>query len=415
MVLKYIAIFCLLITLLTVTSVYAQDMSPEAVSRGKYLAIAGDCTACHTVPGHAAFTGGLPLNSPMGTIYSTNITPDPAHGIGTYSLNDFDRAVRQGIAKDNIYLYPAMPYTSFAAMSDKDVADLYAYFMKGVPAAAVTPAATSLYFPFNQRWGLALWDMVFARHPAFEPQKDGTAEWNRGAYLVQTLGHCGACHTPRNIAYGEEGYTESSSAFLRGGVVDNWLASDLGGDMASGLGRWSQNDIVSFLKTGHGGDAAAFGSMTQVIEDSTQFMRDDDLKAIALYLKSLPPQHECANYAKEPVVRDNMRPGAGLYLTDCASCHQASGTGKPPKYPALAGSAAVLAAYPSSLIRLVLEGSKTARIKDGMPPVIMPAFADKLDDRELADLLTYIRNSWGNHAPAVTIRDVKVMRGELKP
>lgn len=389
-----------------VSAVQAVPASAEdaAISRGAYLAKAADCTACHTVSGHPAFAGGLPLNSPFGTIYSANITPDPEDGIGRYSLRDFNRAMREGIAKDGTRLYPAMPYTSYAAISDQDISDLYAYFMKGVPPVHTVPPQTKLSFPFNQRWSLALWDLAFATQGRYEPNKSRNAGWNRGAYLVQSLGHCGACHTPRNLAYAEKGYTESSSSFLSGTVIDNWFAADL-----RKLNDWSEDDIVSFLKTGHGAGSAAFGSMTQVVEDSTQYMDDADLKAVAYYLRTLSAKETKTAGASSLA----QWPGAGLYHSACASCHKAAGQGEDNKYPRLAGSEAVLAADPASLIHLVLEGGRTAQIKNGPKPEKMPAFTKKLTDREIADVLSFIRNSWGNKAPPVSVRAVSVLRRTL--
>ncbi len=350
MVLKRRSFIYGLILLLQAGPVSAED---AAVSRGAYLAKVADCTACHTAPGHPAFAGGFPINSPFGIIYSANITPDADDGIGRYSLEDFDRAVRNGIAKDGTRLYPAMTYTSYAAASDQDISDLYAYFMKGVAPVHVSSPQTKLTFPFNQRWGIALWDAAFPVPDHYEVNKDRSRAWNRGAYIVQTLGHCGACHTPRNLAYAEKTYTESSSDFLSGAVIDNWFAPDL-----RQLSRLPESDIVSFLKIGHGFGSAAFGSMTQVIEDSTQYMHEDDLKAVAFYLKSLPVKKSMPS----GVISSAQWPGTGLYHSACVSCHKISGRGKDSKYPRLAGSTVVLSADPVSLIRLVLEGGgKTAR------------------------------------------------------
>lgn len=403
----------------------AQGAAPAAMSRGAYLAAAADCAGCHTAgPQKPPFAGGLAINSPFGTIYATNITPDPVAGIGQYSLQDFTRAVRAGIAKDGRRLYPAMPYASFSAMLDDDVKALYAYFMHEVVAVGVRPAQTKLPFPFNQRWGIWFWDALFADQKRFKPHDERDTAWNRGAYLVQSFGHCGACHTRRGIAYQEKAHSESSSLFLTGAVLDNWFAPDLTGDPASGLGRWSEADIIAFLKTGRGGQAAAFGSMISVIENSMQFMQDDDLHAIAHYLKSLSAQGEHATYrpgtpavalASSAILTGRTeRPGVGLYLSACAKCHKASGRGDQPKFPKLAGSSAVLSDNATSLIRLVLEGGKTAQTKWGGKSAEMPGFAKRFSDREIADILSFTRNSWGNNASPVTTRDVATLRGQLK-
>lgn len=397
-----------------------QAADPAMVARGAYLAKAADCMGCHTAgPGHPAFAGGLPINSPFGTIYSTNITPHPVEGIGGYSYDDFSRALRDGIAKGNKRLYPAMPYASFTAMLDNDVRALYAYFMNGVKPVSHRPPKTSLPFPFNQRWTLQFWDMAFVNHKRFPPRSDRDAQWNRGAYLVQAMGHCGACHTPRGFAYQEKGYSESSPDYLTGAIIENWFAPDLTGNPASGLGRWSEAEISAFLETGHGGQTVAFGSMITVIEKSTQHLRKEDLNAIARYLKTLParkgktsykPLKQVVTVPSGTVIGPFERPGAGLYRGFCAKCHLEDGSGKVLKFPRLAGSPVVLSENATSIIRLMLEGGIGPLTKNGPIPEEMPGYAKKFSDREIADVLTFIRNSWGNKAPAVTPRDVSKLR-----
>ncbi|MDE2388456.1 MAG: cytochrome c, partial [Betaproteobacteria bacterium] len=385
----------------------------DLIARGAYLAKIADCESCHTAgPDHELFAGGLPINSPFGIIYSTNITPDPITGIGQYSYDDFSRALRQGIAKNGKRLYPAMPYTSFAAISDSDIEALYAYFTNGVKAVNYTPLQTKLPFPFNQRWTLMFWNAAFATQKIYKPRTDRDAQWNRGAYLVQGLGHCGACHTPRGLAFQEKAYSESSPDYLRGAMVDNWFSANLTGNKASGLGRWSKADISKFLKTGHNGYEVAFGSMVTVIENSTQHLRKDDLDAIAHYLKSLPAQQSKSSYNPNQPLSDQDQeisiginkfelPGAGLYSGFCAKCHEDDGTGKPPRIPRLGGNSIVLSDNASSIIRLVLEGSKGPLTIKGPKPKEMPSFAKKFSDREIADVLTFVRKSWGNSAAPV--------------
>jgi mono/diheme cytochrome c family protein len=403
----------------------AQQFDPTDISRGAYLARAGDCIACHTAgPQSPHFAGGLPINSPFGIIYSTNITPDPDFGIGRYTLDDFSRAVRNGIAKDGKRLYPAMPYASFTAITDADIRALYAYFMKEVSPVSFKPPETKLPFPVNIRLSLLFWDALFVNHERYKLHTDRDAQWNRGAYLVQSLGHCGACHTPRGLAFQEKAYTESSPKYLSGAVVDNWFAANLTGDQASGLGRWSEADIAAFLETGHGGQIAAFGSMIEVIQNSTQYLHKDDLNAIAHYLKSLPAHGEKSSYNPgAPAVTSDLSaivtgelelPGAGLYESFCAKCHQITGDGKQGKYPKLAGNSMVLSDNPTSLIRLLLEGSKTARTSLGPEPQKMPSFAKTFSDRQIAEVLSFIRNSWGNDASSVTTRAVSLLRSALQ-
>lgn len=403
----------------------AQSMDRTDINRGAYLARAGDCVACHTAgPQAPPFAGGVALNSPFGVIYSANITPDPVNGIGRYTLSDFSRAVRNGIDKEGDRLYPAMPYPSFAKITDEDIRALYAYFMTEVKPSAYKPPETKLPFPFNIRWDLIFWDAVFVKHEPYKPRDDRDAQWNRGAYLVQSLGHCGACHTPRGPAFQEKAYNEASSSYLTGNVLDNWFASNLTGDSASGLGRWSEADIVAFLATGHGDRTAASGSMIYVVENSTQYLHRDDLNAIAHYLKSLPAYGGKTSYkARLPSVKMTLsalvtgeieRPGAGLYHSFCAKCHKETGEGELAKSPKLAGSSTVLAENPTSMIHLLLEGGKTAQTKEGPKPQEMPAFAEKFSDAQIAEVLSFIRNSWGNSAPPVTVREVSLLRQALQ-
>jgi mono/diheme cytochrome c family protein len=407
------------------SSVMAQPTDPGLISRGAYLARVGDCVACHTAgPQSPPFAGGVPLNSPFGVIYSSNITPDPVNGIGRYTLYAFGRAVREGIDNDGNRLYPAMPYPSFTRMTDEDVCALYAYFMNGVQPVAYKPPETKLPFPFNMRWDLAFWDAAFVKNERYKQRHDRDALWNRGAYLVQSLGHCGTCHTPRGIAFQEKAYTEESPMFLKGAAIDNWFASNLTGDIGSGLGRWSEADIVAFLATGHGGQITAFGSMVSVVENSTQYFHRDDLNAIAHYLKSFPAGDERARYQPDlPGVAMELsamatgeveRPGAGLYQSFCVKCHKKGGNGEPGKFPKLAGNSSVLSENPTSLIHLLLEGSKTAQTKEGPTTQEMPAFAGKFSDRQIAEVLSFIRNSWGNKAPPATLREVSLLRRALQ-
>lgn len=404
------------------------------IKKGEYLAKAADCAGCHTAaPGVSSgngplhppppFAGGLAMGSPFGTIWSSNITPDPAAGIGRYTYDDFVRALREGVAPQGKRLYPAMPYPSFAKINDDDMRALYAYFMHGVAPVAKPAPVTRLPFPFDQRWALTFWSFAFAPDDVFVPQATRDAQWNRGAYLVQSFGHCGACHTPRGPAYEERGYSESSRRYLTGGTNDHWFAPNLTGDNGAGLGRFSAQDIAAFLKHGHGNRLVAFGSMVQVIEDSTQYLSDDDLAAIARYLKSLPAREPAGGYdghslaASQTVsalkTGDVEHPGAGLYQAFCARCHQVDGMGVAQKYPRLAGNPAVLAAQTDSLVRLLVEGGEAPHTGTGPEPRKMPSFAGKLSDTEMARVLTFVRNTWGNVAEPVTPRDVSGMRASI--
>jgi alcohol dehydrogenase (quinone), cytochrome c subunit len=416
--------------MLAASIAHADDFtSPDLIERGGYLAKAADCAGCHNAapkdgqPPPRPFAGGLPMNSPFGTIWSSNITPDAQHGIGRYSYDDFARALREGVAPGGKHLYPAMPYPSFSKIDDADMRALYAYFMHGVQPVAETPHATKLPFPFSQRWALAFWNMAFAPNDRYKPDPHRDAQWNRGAYLVQSLGHCGACHTPRGPAFNELGYSESTHTYLTGGVNDHWYAPPLTSHMGAGLGRISADEIAAFLKTGHGAGLVTFGSMVQVVEDSTQYLDDKDLLAIASYLKTLPPEGDGgrfdanSNAAHQSMsalrTGDQERPGAGLYQSACARCHRSDGAGVAMKYPRLAGNPAVLAQKPDSLVRLLLQGGHAPSSDYGPPPKDMPAFSRKLTDTEIARVLSFVRGAWGNDAPPVTTRDVSTMRAAV--
>jgi mono/diheme cytochrome c family protein len=395
--------------------VAALSMGAQAhaqMPRGEYIAKMGDCVSCHTAPGHPEYAGGLALFSPVGKIYSTNITPDKQYGIGDYSLADFRRAIQKGIAKDGHHLYPAMPYPSFAKMTDADVAALYDYFMHEVQPVHAKPAETKLAFPFNQRWGMAFWNFAFLPDGPYKPRPDRDAQWNRGAYIAQSAGHCGACHTPRNLAFAERGDSEDSQYYLSGGMADRWYAPNLRGDMATGLKEWSEADIAQFLKTGHARGVAALGNMRQAVENSTQYLTDADRQALAHYLKSLSAAGERSRFAPASAMRATdafERPGAGLYATACAGCHQANGQGREPRAPRLAGNPLVLAENPASVLAVILGGDRTADTQTGPRPARMPSFS-RLTDAEVAAVATYIRQSWGNAAPAVTPREVRAER-----
>ena len=386
------------------------------IARGEYLAKAGDCAACHDAANHAPFAGGQPVNSPFGPIYASNITPDPVHGIGRYTLQQFADALRRGVSPRSGHLYPAMPYPSFASLNDEDVVALYQYFEYRVQPVANAVPRTRLPFPFNQRWALGLWRMAFARHGRYTPQADRSALWNRGAYLVQGLGHCGACHTPRGPGYNELGYDGNSPAYLTGGNNDHWSAPNLTGDPASGLGRWSATDIAAFLRNGHNAHSLVFGAMAPVIGESTQYLTDDDLKAIAIYLKSLPPHRPSGRYvdaaAPRAVTAQTLatglpeRPGAGVYLAFCARCHGADGQGDPGKASALAGSALVLSRDPTSALRIVIEGSES----QGVSHQKMPGFRGQLTDAEIAQVVSFVRGAWGNAATPISTTEVTRLR-----
>jgi len=405
----------------------AQQAAADAdVARGAYLARIGGCAGCHTAPkGGAPFAGGRVVPSPIGGIFSTNITPDRQHGIGDYELQDFERALRAGTARGGKHLYPAMPYPSYARMSDADVRALFAYLRTAVAPVALPAPRNALPFPFDQRWILRWWKVAFVPRgaPALRPDRD--AEWQRGAYLVQTVGHCGTCHTPRGLAYQELGYDDTSSRYLSGAVNDHWLSSNLRADPGAGLARIDVRDVASFLRTGHAAGLVAYGPMADEVEQSLQHLSASDAMAMARYLKSLPSQDAQGHYAapagSDPDAaarglrtRDVESVGAAVYKGFCAQCHGPDGAGLAPAFPRLAGNPTLLSDDASSLIRLVLEGGRGPSTTDGPAPQAMPPFAGTLTDLQIAQVLSFTRTRWGNDARQVSTQDVASLRKRLR-
>ncbi|UOB25972.1 cytochrome c [Pseudomonas orientalis] len=396
---------------------HATGLDPALVSRGEYVARLSDCVACHSLAGKAPFAGGLEMATPLGAIHATNITPDRDHGIGRYSLADFDRAVRHGVAPGGRRLYPAMPYPSYVKLSDDDVKALYAFFMKGVQPANQANIQSDIPWPLNMRWPIALWNGVFAPTAPYAANPGQDALWNRGAYIVQGPGHCGSCHTPRGLAFNEKALDQSGAPFLAGALLDGWYAPSLRQDPNTGLGRWSEAQIVQFLKTGRNQHAVVYGSMTEAFNNSTQFMADDDLAAIARYLKSLPgdPQRDGTPWQYQVADRRQDLPGAHTYATRCASCHGLDGKGQPEWMPPLAGATSALARESASAINITLNGSQRV-VAAGLPDAYrMPAFREQLSDQEIAEVLTYMRSTWGNHGDAVDAQAVSKLRGHTDP
>ncbi len=373
-----------------------------AVERGRYLAIAGDCQACHTVEGKKPFAGGRPIPTPFGTIYSANITPDRQSGIGAWSNDQFYRALHQGIGANGENLYPAFPYPWYTKITRED-ADAIKAFLETLDPDTSTPPANNLDWPLNYRVVLKGWNELFFKEGTFRPNDKKSPEWNRGAYLVEALGHCGACHTPTNFL----GAAKTDSR-LQGGTLQDWYAPNLAGDLRSGLGAWSADDIIKFLKTGRNGRSAAYGPMSEVVTYSTSKLNDTDLKAIATYLKDMPADQSETNSAKaDPKTLDV---GKAIYIDNCSACHRSNGEGLPGMFPPLKGDAAVQDREPTTVIRLILNGAH-AVVTDSKPTQLsMPAFDWKLSDEQIAALATHIRSSWGNSASAVTSSEVKSMR-----
>lgn len=381
------------------------------VQRGAYLAIAGDCMACHTAAHGKPFAGGLPMKVPMlGTIYSSNITPDKETGIGNWTVDDFERAVRHGVSKDGHNLYPAMPYVSYAKISSTDIDALYAYFEHGVAPVKQTPPASTIPWPLNMRWPLVIWNWIFLKDGSYVPKPSQSAEWNRGAYLVQGLAHCSTCHTPRGIAMQEKSLDESGGSFLSGSVLAGWEAYNITPDRNSGIGAWTDEQLVQYLRTGNvPGVAQAAGPMGEAVEHSFSQMSDSDLRSIATYVRTLPavsdgssqsrsafgtPATDVAKLRGTPLAQA-LDP-ARLYLGNCATCHGAHGEGSPDGYyPSLMHNSTVGAANPGNLVQVMLHGIYR---KTPDNDVGMPAFGNELSDEEIAALANYVTGQFGNPA-----------------
>ena len=371
--------------------------------RGRYLATAGDCVSCHTRAGGLPFTGGRGLRTPFGVIYSPNLSGSAA-GIAAWTPSQFFRAMHDGIDNDGNHLYPAFPYTHFTVVSRAD-SDAILAWLKTVPGDASSAPANRLPFPLGLRPVMLVWNALnFAPHGlAANPAQP--AAWNRGAYLVAGLGHCSACHSP-TTALGAE---DTAHAF-QGGKLDNWLAPDLTGNRRTGLGDWSQQDIVDYLKYGRSARSNAAGPMAEVVTYSTSLMSDADLTAIAIYLKTLTPSADMTASTPAAVA---MRTGGAIFGDTCTACHREGGVGSARLFPPLAGSAAVEQADPTSVIRLILAGGRTGPTLARPSALSMPSFAWKLDDQQVADVATYARNSWGNRASPVSADEVADLRGKL--
>ena len=399
------------------------------VEKGRLLAVAGDCVACHTAPkGGAPFAGGYRIESPLGAIVASNITPSRSAGIGDYTLDEFARSLRQGIRKDGAHLYPAMPYTAYTQLSDDDTAALYAYFMHGVAPVDTPAPQTELPFPFNLRISMAVWNALFLKDERFAPDASKTAEWNRGGYLAGALAHCSTCHTPRNALMAEQG----DKAHLSGGSLGAWYAPNITSDANAGIGAWSKAELVQYLRTGRvAGKAQAAGPMAEAIEHSLQHLPEADLKAIAVYLKQVPgvasaeakPRFAYGQASKSEIdqrgLKDGVDPGWRVFSGSCAHCHQENGTGTANgEYPSLFHNTATGADRPDNLVATILFGvDRTVGGKAHFMPAFGDAasFTDRLSDQEIADVSNYVLGQYGNPAVKVSIGDVQTLRSGGKP
>src|SRR5215472_10493780 len=400
-------IIVLLASLLASTA-QAQNR-PDIVTRGEYLARAGDCIACHTAPEGRIFAGGRAMPTPFGTLYSSNITPDPGTGIGKWTADNFYAMMHIGRFPDGGLLYPAMPFGSYTKVTHADSDAIFAY-LKSIPPVNQANRPHDLNFPYNNRALILGWRTLFFTEGEFNPDPKQSDEWNRGAYLVQGLGHCAMCHTAINALGGS-----SESQAFEGGLIpmQDWYAPSLTSNKEAGLGEWSLKDITDLLKTGISARGAVYGPMAEVVYNSLQYLNNDDIRAMAVYLKSLgqgsPPGAE-ASSVPAPEGSLLLSFGQTVYATHCASCHAADGRGMPPEYPPLAGNPSIQMASSVNPVRMVLNGGFPPGTAGNPEPYGMPPFAQTLSDDEVAAVVTYIRVAWGNRGSPVSSRQANELR-----
>jgi len=386
----------------------AQDTQNfDRIERGRYLAVLSDCAACHTAPSGQPFAGGLALQTPFGKLVAPNITPDRETGIGNMTDDEFLATLHDGRGHNGRRLYPAMPYPAYTKMTDDDVLSMRAYFATVAPVSNKV-ISNQLPFPLNIRLAMVFWNALNFTPGRYVPNPQKSAEWNRGAYIVEGAAHCGTCHTPKTILGGDK-----NDGALAGATLQGWFAPNITPDAHKGIGGWSKDDLVQYLKTGTNDWTLASGPMAEAVNHSTSQMTDEDISAIATYLKD---SSEGGSASKpDPVAaNDNvMRAGAAIYKDSCAACHRDAGTGEVHLFPRLAGSALVQSDDPTTLVRVVLQGTRAVSTPSTPTAPAMPAFDWRLSDAQAAAVLTYIRNSWGNAAGPVSTGAVASQRASL--
>jgi mono/diheme cytochrome c family protein len=375
----------------------AQDsQSFDRIERGRMLAVLGDCAACHTARGGEPFAGGLALQTPFGTLVAPNITPDRDTGIGNMTNDEFLAALHDGRGQNGRRLYPAMPYPTYTKMTDDDVLAIRAYLGTVAPVSNRV-IVNQLPFPFSIRLAMAFWNRLNFTPGRFQPNPQKSAEWNRGAYIVEGPAHCGTCHTPKNLLGGDK-----TGRPLAGAALQGWFAPNITPNARQGIGNWSKDELARYLKSGTNSWTLASGPMADAVSHSTSKMTDEDIAAIATYLKDGDTGESAADPVAIAANDSAMRAGAAIYKDACAACHKDAGTGEIHLFPRLAGSALVQSDDPTTLARVVLQGTRAVATSGAPTAPAMPAFDWRLDDGEVAAVLTYIRNSWGNAASAVS-------------
>ena len=387
----------------------ATNATTEIINRGEYLARAGDCVACHTEINGPEFAGGRAMPTPFGNLYVPNITPDDETGIGLWTAEDFYRMMHEGVSKDGTLLYPAMPFANYTKVTREDSDAIYAYLMS-VPPVRQENRPHELRFPFNQRELLIGWRTLYFRQGEFEPDPEQSEQWNRGAYLVEGLGHCSMCHTAVNRLGGS-----SESRAFEGGMIpnQNWYAPSLTSNREAGLGNWDLQDIADLLQVGASKRGAVYGPMAEVVYNSLQYLTDEDAMAMAVYLKSLPPRESDPLPPSQARLVDPsvMELGRRIYEQQCAICHGDEGKGFPPQMPPLAGNQSITMSSPVNPIRMVLNGGYAPGTRKNPRPHGMPPFSHILSDEEVAAVVTYIRVAWNNTGTPVT----PAQANELRP
>lgn len=387
-----------------------RNASPAQIERGKYLAQAGDCIACHTIPGQKTFSGNRPMPTPFGTLYSPNITPDPKTGIGSWTAAEFYNMMHTGRSRDGALLYPAMPFASYTKVTREDSNAIFAY-LRSVPPVVRQNRPHDLRFPYNNRNLLIGWRTLYFQEGEYQPNKTKSVEWNRGAYLVQGLGHCSMCHSPINALGGS-----SEAMAFQGGLIpmQHWYAPSLTSNREAGLGEWDIKDIMDLLQTGVSRRGTVYGPMAEVTYNSLQYLTDEDIKAMAVYLKDLPDRETSIREPRQtlntPESIQLALDGKRVYEAKCATCHRTDGKGKPPHYPPLANNQSIEMVSAVNPIRMVLNGGYPPGTRKNPMPYGMPPFAQELSDLEVAAVVTYIRTAWGNQGSPITPREANILR-----
>ena len=384
--------------------------TPQQIARGEYLARIGNCAGCHTARGGEPYAGGKAIATPFGSIYASNLTPDKTTGIGTWSPKAFYRAMHEGRSSDGRLLYPAFPYPNMTRISREDSDAIFAYLINGVKPVAQANTPTTLSFPFNSQIALAAWRILYFKPDPYRADAAQSAQWNRGAYLVQGLAHCGACHSTRNALGAPVAGHAYDGAMM---PLNDWYAPSLTATNEASVADWRLAEIAQWLRDGTSTKGSALGPMAEVIYQSTQFASNDDLLAMSAYLKSLPaigPTHKAV--ASSGTSDDSA--GREIYREHCKSCHGEKGEGKPGAFPALAGNRTVTMNNATNLVRIILSGGFAPATTGNPRPHGMPPYYHVLSDTDVAHVGTYVRSAWGNNAPALTELDMVKYRNAVK-